>query len=106
MHQRHYRMNPNYAEPVKKDLDKLLVARFMYPTKAASWLSPIVVVPKKKNRKPLITVDYRKLNEQTVKDPYPLSYMDTTLGAGYEMFNSMDGLISGYNQIKLSPKDT
>ena len=78
VHQRRYRMNPNYAEAVKKDLDKLLAARFIYPTEAASWLSPIVVVPKK-NGKLQICVDYRRLNAQTVKDPYPLPYMDTIL---------------------------
>ena len=104
-HQHRYRMNPNYVEAVKKDLDKLLAARFIYPTEAASWLLPIVVVPKK-NGQLRICIDYRKLNAQTVKDPYPLPYMDTILDevAGHDMYSFMDGF-SGYNQIKLAPED-
>ena len=103
-HQRRYRMNPNYADVVKKDLDKLLAAGFIYPTEAATWLSPIVVVPKK-NGKLRICIDYRKLNAQTMKDPYPLTYMDTILDevAGHEMYSFMDGFL-GYNQIKLAPE--
>ncbi|KAL2635977.1 hypothetical protein R1flu_007456 [Riccia fluitans] len=45
-----YRLNPNYAERVKKELDKLLEARFIYPVETPAWLSPIVVVPKKNGK--------------------------------------------------------
>ncbi len=47
-----YRMNPNYVPIVKHDLDKLLNANFIIPMEEASWLSPIVVVPKKKQQVP------------------------------------------------------
>jgi hypothetical protein len=40
-------MNPNYAPIFKHDLDKLLNVDFIVPMEEASWLSPIVVVPKK-----------------------------------------------------------
>lgn len=68
-----YRMNPNYANIVKQDIDKLLEASFIAPVEEASWLSPIVIVPKK-NGKLRICVDFRKLNATTKKDPtfYPL----------------------------------
>ncbi|KAL2613183.1 hypothetical protein R1flu_024875 [Riccia fluitans] len=45
-----YRLNPNYAERVKKELDKLLEARFIYPVETPAWLSPIVVVLKKNGK--------------------------------------------------------
>ncbi|KAL2610727.1 hypothetical protein R1flu_029300 [Riccia fluitans] len=45
-----YRLNPNYAERVKKELDKLLEAQFIYPVETPAWLSPIVVVPKKNGK--------------------------------------------------------
>ena len=45
-HQARYRMNPNYAKAVKEDLEKLLKAGFIEPVDQATWLSPIVVVPK------------------------------------------------------------
>ena len=54
-------MNPNYAKHVKEELDKLLKVGFIYPVEAVTWLSPIVIVPKK-NGKLRICVDYRKLN--------------------------------------------
>ena len=49
-HQARYRMNPNYAKAVKEDLEKLLKAGFIEPVDQATWLSPIVVVPKKNGK--------------------------------------------------------
>jgi len=40
-------MNPNYATIIKQNFDKLLSAKFIAPVEEASWLSPIVIVPKK-----------------------------------------------------------
>ena len=48
--QRRYRMNPNYAAKVKEEIDKLLHVGFIRPVKRATWLSPIVVVPKKNEK--------------------------------------------------------
>ena len=49
-HQAWYCMNPNYAKAVKEDLEKLLNAGFIEPVDHATWLSPIVVVPKKNGK--------------------------------------------------------
>ena len=43
-------MNPNYAAEVKEEIDKLLRVGFIRPVKQATWLSPIVVVPKKNGK--------------------------------------------------------
>jgi hypothetical protein len=84
-------MNPHYIERVRAELDKLLVAGFIYPVKSASWLSPIVVVPKK-NGQIRICVDYRKLNAQTLDDPFPLPFIDVLdTVAGYELYSFLDG---------------
>jgi hypothetical protein len=48
----------------------LLIARFIEFVEEATWLPPIVVVPKK-NGKLRICVDYIKLNAAAKKDPYP-----------------------------------
>ena len=48
--QRRYRMNTNYAAKVKEEIDKLLWVRFIQPVNQATWLSPIVVVPKKNDK--------------------------------------------------------
>ncbi len=41
-------------------------------------MSPIIVVPKK-NSKLRICINFRKLNEATKKDPYPLPFKDEVL---------------------------
>ena len=103
--QRRYRMNPNYATKVKEEIDKLLRVGFIRPVKKATWLSPIVVVPKK-NGKIRVCVDYRKLNAATVTDAFPLPFTDGVLDAvaGHEVYSFLDGF-SGYNQIRMHPDD-
>ena len=70
-----------------------------------TWLSPIVVVPKK-NGKIRVCVDYRKLNAATMTDAFPLPFTDGVLDAvaGHEVYSFLDGF-SGYNQIRMSPAD-
>ena len=103
--QRRYRMNPNYATRVKEEIDKLLKFGFIRPVKRATWLSPIVVVPKK-NGKIRVCVDYRKLNAVTITGAFPLPFMDSVLDAvtRHEMYNFLDGF-NGYNQVHMHPDD-
>ncbi|GBN64739.1 Transposon Ty3-I Gag-Pol polyprotein [Araneus ventricosus] len=51
-------------------------------------------------------VDYRKLNEITKKDSYPLKRIDDTLDAlnGSQWFTTLD-LKSGYWQVEVRPED-
>jgi hypothetical protein len=78
-------LNPNYVTVVKQDIDKLLATIFIQPTKEATWLSPIVVMPKK-NGKVKFCVDFKKLNKVTKKNPYPLPFIYEVLDTitGYE----------------------
>jgi hypothetical protein len=103
--QRRYRLNPNYAAKVKEEIDKLLRVGFIRPVQRATWLSPIVVVPKK-NGKLRVCVDYRKLNAATITDAFPLPFTDGVLDtvAGHEMYSFLDGF-SGYNQIRMAEED-
>ena len=73
-------MNPNYVARVKEEIDKLLRVEFIWPVKKATWLSLIVVVPKK-NGKIWVCVDYRKLNLATVTDAFPLPFTNGVLDA-------------------------
>ena len=104
-HQARYRMNPNYAKAVKEDLEKLLKAGFIEPVDQATWLSPIVVVPKK-NGKLRICVDFRCLNAATKKDPYPLPFTDEVLDTviGYAAYSFID-YFSGYHQVHIHTDD-
>ncbi len=72
-HQVKYRLNPNYVIVVKQDINKLLIVVFIEYIKEATWLSPIIVVPKK-NGKLKICTNFKKQNAATKKDPYPLPF--------------------------------
>ncbi len=80
-HQAKYRLNPNYVITIKQDIDKLLAVGFIQSIEEATWLSPIVIIPKK-NGKLTIYIDFRKLNVATKKDPYPLPFT-------YEILNTI-----------------
>ncbi len=51
-------------------------------------------------------MDYRELNSQTKKDPFPLTFLDLVLNtvARHEMYSFMDGY-NGYNQVKMAEED-
>ena len=98
-----YRMNPNYAVRVKEKIHKLLKVRFIRPIKRVTWLSPIVVVPKK-NGTIRVCVDYRKLNVVTVTDAFSLPFTDRVpdVVVGHKIYSFLDRF-SGYNQIRMHP---
>ena len=74
------------------------------PTKSP-YSSPIVMVPKKDGTNRMC-IGYRKLNEMTTKDAYPLPRIGQTIdalqGSGY--FSSLD-LASGFWQEPVGEKD-
>ena len=62
-------------------------------------------VPKKED-KVRMCVDYRDVNRASPKDAFPLPHIDILVDniAQHKVCSFMDGF-SGYNQIKMSPKD-
>ena len=117
------RLNPIMKEEVRKEVLKLLEAGLIYPISDSSWVSPVQVVPKKggmtvvkNDRNELIPtrtvigwrmcIDYRKLNEATRKDHYPLPFMDQMLERlARQSFYCFLDRYSGYNQITVDPQD-
>ncbi|GJZ56358.1 reverse transcriptase domain-containing protein [Tanacetum coccineum] len=108
---------------IKKKVEKLLDAGLIYPISDSPWVSPVHCVPKKggftvvaNDENELIPtrlvtgwcvcIDYRKLNEATRKDHFPLPFMDQMLErlAGNDYYCFLDGF-SGYFQIPIDPKD-
>ena len=69
----------------------------------SSFASPIVLV-KKKDGSLRLCVDYRQLNDRTVKDSFPLPRIEETLEAlgGATFFSSLD-LAHGYFQVRMHP---
>ena len=69
------------------------------------WSSPVVLV-KKKDGSTKFCVDYRKLNDVTVKDAYPLPLISDCLDAltVSKCFSSTH-LNSGFRQVSIDPLD-
>jgi len=67
--------------------------------------SPVEIVPKK-NGKARFCVDYRRLNNITKKDAYPLLWMEDCLESlgDAEVFTSLD-CTAGYWQVPLRKED-
>ncbi|GJT84459.1 reverse transcriptase domain-containing protein [Tanacetum coccineum] len=111
-HQR--RVNPKIHDVIKKEVEKLLDAGLIYPISDSPWVSPVHCVPKKGGMTVVtndendliptrlvtgwrVCIDYRKLNEATRKDHFPLPFMDQMLErlAGNQYYCFLDGF-SGY----------
>jgi hypothetical protein len=76
-----------------------------YSIEETTWVSLIVVVPKK-NGKLRICVDFMKLNAATKKDPCPLPFIDEVINTvvRHEVYTFLDGF-SNYQQISITLKD-
>nr|GFA00711.1 reverse transcriptase domain-containing protein [Tanacetum cinerariifolium] len=116
-------VNPKIHDVIKKEVIKLLDAGMIYPISDSPWVSLIHCVPKKggmtvvanENNELILTrlvtvwkvcIDYRKLNDATRKDHFPLPFMDQMLKrlAGNEFYYFLDGF-SGYFQIPIDLQD-
>ncbi|KAH9704470.1 hypothetical protein KPL70_011475 [Citrus sinensis] len=117
------RLNPHMKEVVKTVVLKLLDVGIIYPISDSKWVSSTQVVPKKsgitvvKNEKGELIptritsswrmcIDYRKLNEATRKDHFPLPFLDQILErvVGHPYYCFLDGY-SGYYQIPIAVED-
>jgi hypothetical protein len=98
-------MNHVVKDIVKDELQKLLNANFIYSIFDSKWVSPLVIVPKK-NGKWRACVDFRELNRTTLRDYFPLPFIDQVFDtlSGKQYFSFLDGY-SGYNQIQITLKD-
>lgn len=110
IHQKTYKYPHHLREEVSAQVDKLLHNGIIRES-SSQWTWPIWIVPKKTDnsgkRKYRIVVDYRKLNEKTPADRYPIPEVSEFLDRlGKAQYFSVHDLASGFHQIKVNPKDT
>ncbi|GJW58713.1 reverse transcriptase domain-containing protein [Tanacetum coccineum] len=120
-HQR--RVNLKIHDAIKKEVIKLLDAGLIYPISDSLWVSLVHCVPEKGGITVIenedneliptrlvtgwhVCIDYRKLNDATRKDHFPLPFMDQMLErlVGNEYYCFLDGF-SRYFQIPIDPQD-
>jgi hypothetical protein len=99
-----YRLAATELDELKRQLDKLLEHGHIRPSKSP-YGSPVLFV-KKKNGEMRMCVDYRALNNITVKNSYPLPRIDELLNrlSLAKYFSKID-LASGYHQVRVNPDD-
>ncbi|CAN6560283.1 unnamed protein product [Malus baccata var. baccata] len=108
------RLNPPMIEVVKNEIIKLLDSGVIYPISDRRWVSPVQVVPKKsgvtvvKNAEDelvpthiqtswRVCIDYRKLNNTTRNDHFPLPFIDQMLESVFG--DSFDGCLENLTLI-------
>jgi hypothetical protein len=99
-----FRMTTPKLVELKEHIRELLEKGFIRPS-SSPWGAPVIFVPKKDGTQRLC-VDYRAMNEVTVKNKYPLPTID-------DLFNQFHGacvlskidLRSGYHQLKVRECD-
>ena len=110
-------------EVVRAEVLKLLQASIIYPISDSTWVNPTQVVPKKLGITTVynekgdeiptrlttgwrVCIDYRRINEVTWKDHFPLPFMDQLLEriSGYPFYCFLDGYL-GYFQIEIAVED-
>ena len=97
-----YRIPDKLKEGVRAEVEKLVEMGIVVPSRSP-WASPIVPVPKR-DGSVRVCIDYRKLNEIKIADPYYMATLDEILErVGDSMVMSKLDLSKGFYQVEVEP---
>ncbi|XP_057658512.1 uncharacterized protein LOC130895308 [Diorhabda carinulata] len=105
VHTKSYRYPYIHKEEVQRQIKKMLDDGIIRPS-SSPWSSPVWIVPKKTDasnkQKWRIVIDYRKVNEKTLEDRYPVPRIGDVLDrlGRCQYFSTID-LASGFHQIQM-----
>lgn len=100
-----YRQPPAFKRDIEEQIEEMLENKILQHSKSP-YSAPTWVVPKKPDasgkKKVRLVIDYRKLNEKTIDDKYPIPQMEEILDnlGDSEYFTTLD-LKSGFHQIEM-----
>ena len=99
-----YRMEPVELKELKAQLEELLSKGFIRPS-TSPWGAPVLFV-KKKDGHLLLCIDYRQLNQVTIRNQYPLPRIDELFDQlhGSRVYSKID-LRLGYHQLRVQEND-
>jgi hypothetical protein len=104
IYKRAYRVSRPELVELKKQIGELLEKGYIRPS-TSPWTTLMLFVEKKDGTKRMC-IDYRSLNEVTVKNKYPLPRIEDLFDQlrGASVFSKID-LRSGYQQLRIRPSD-
>lgn len=109
IHSKSYRYPQIFESEVQTQIKKMLKDGIIQES-ISPYTSPVWIVPKKADasgvKKFRLVIDYRKLNEKTISDKYPIPEITEILDKlGRATYFSTIDLVSGFHQIQLDEND-
>lgn len=101
---RPYRYLPLHKDEIERQVRDLLAAGLI-TTSTSPYASPVLLV-QKKDGSWRFCVDYRKLNDITIKNRFPMPLIDEIIDelAGTKYFAKLD-MRAGYHQVRMKVED-
>jgi hypothetical protein len=101
---RAYRVSGPELVELKKHMDELSEKGYIWPS-TSPWAAPVLFMEKKDGTRRMC-IDYRALNEVTIKNMYPLPRIEDLFDQlrGASVFSKID-LRLGYHQLRIQPLD-